>query len=68
MPAPRLRGEPSLRIAARTEQHFCPIKHANRLATTPSRYHKYLPYGDARAYRGQAEAVARDYSDIPPEG
>jgi hypothetical protein len=54
-------------IAARSEQHFCPIKHARRLATTPSRYAKYLPYGDAQAYREQSEAVAQDYSDIPPE-
>jgi hypothetical protein len=54
-------------IAARTEQHFCPIKHAHRLAATSSRYAKYLPYGDARAYRGEADAVAQDYSDIPPE-
>jgi hypothetical protein len=55
-------------IAARTEQHFCPIKHAHRLATTPSRYAKYLPYGDARAYRERSETVAQDYSDIAPEG
>ena len=55
-------------IAARTEQHFCPIKHAHRLATTPSRYGKYLPYGDARAYRAQSEAIAKDYDDIAPEG
>ena len=55
-------------IASRTEQHFCPIKHAHRLATTPSRYGKYLPYGDARAYRGEADAVAQDYKDIAPEG
>ena len=55
-------------IASRTEQRFCPIKHAHRLATTPSRYGKYLPYGAARAYRGEAEAVAQDYRDIAPEG
>ena len=54
-------------IAARTEQHFCPIKHAQRLAATPSRYAKYLPYGDARAYREQSEAVAQAYSDIAPD-
>ena len=54
-------------IASRTEQHFCPIKHAHKLATTTSRYGKYLPYGDAKAYRGKAEAVAQDYSDIPPD-
>jgi hypothetical protein len=54
-------------ISARTEQHFCPIKHAHRLATTPSRYAKYLPYGDAKAYRREADAVAQDYKDIAPE-
>jgi hypothetical protein len=54
-------------IAARTEQHFCPIKHARRLATTPSRYDKYLPYGDARGYRAQSAAVGQDYRDIAPE-
>ena len=54
-------------IASRTEQHFCPIKHAHRLATTPSRYGKYLPYGDARGYRARSEAIAQDYNDIEPE-
>jgi hypothetical protein len=54
-------------IASRSEQHFCPIKHAHRLATTPSRYGKYLPYGDAKAYRREADAIAQDYSDLPPD-
>jgi hypothetical protein len=53
-------------IAARTEQHFCPIKHAQRLAKTHSRYGKFLPYGDARAYRAESEAVARAYDDLAP--
>lgn len=51
-------------IAARTEQHFCPIKHALRNLQSHSRYAKMLPYGDARAYREQAETVAQDYSDL----
>jgi hypothetical protein len=51
-------------IAARTEQHFCPIKHAHRLVQTHSRYGKFLPYGDARAYREQSDAVARAYNDL----
>ena len=51
-------------IAARTEQHFCPIKHAQRLRQTHSRYGKFLPYGDARAYREQADIVAQAYDDI----
>jgi len=51
-------------IAARTEQHFCPIKHAHRLAQTHSRYGKFLPYGDAQAYRDESDAVARAYDDL----
>jgi hypothetical protein len=51
-------------IAARTEQHFCPIKHARRLVKVHSRYAKFLPYGDAEAYREQSAAVARAYSDL----
>jgi hypothetical protein len=51
-------------IAARTEQYFCPIKHAHRLVQTHSRYAKFLPYGDARAYREQSDAVARAYNDL----
>jgi len=51
-------------IAARTEQHFCPIKHAHRLAQTHSRYGKFLPYGDAKVYREQSDAVAQAYDDL----
>lgn len=51
-------------IAARTEQYFCPIKHAHRMTQTHSRYGKFLPYGDARAYREQSDAVARAYDDL----
>jgi len=51
-------------IAARTEQHFCPIKHAHRLVQTHSRYARFLPYGDAKAYRQQSDAVAHAYSDL----
>ena len=51
-------------IAARTEQHFCPIKHAHTLAKTHSRYAKFLPYGDAKAYRKQSGGLACAYDDL----
>ena len=51
-------------IAARTEQYFCPIKHAHRLVQTHSRYGKFLPYGDAGAYRLQSDTVARAFDDL----
>jgi len=51
-------------IAARSEQYFCPIKHARPLVGMHSRYAKFLPYGDARAYREQSAALAHAYSDL----
>jgi hypothetical protein len=51
-------------IAARTEQHFCPIKHARRTLQSHSRDSHMLPYGDARAYRTQSGLVAQDYKDL----
>ena len=54
-------------IAARTEQRFCPIQHANSLVQPHSRYTHFLPYGDARAYRVRSAAVARAYGDLAAE-
>ncbi len=51
-------------IAARTEQHFCPIKHARRSLQSHSRDAHMLPYGDARAYRAKSTAVAQDFGDL----
>ena len=38
-------------IASRTEQFWCPIKHARRLKGIENRYHGYIDYGDAETYR-----------------
>lgn len=51
-------------IAARTEQYWCPIKHARRMKGIHSRYKKFLDYGDAEGYRDRIETVRRDFSDI----
>lgn len=37
-------------IVARTEQYFCPIKHARKILGTHSRYHRFLAFGDADNY------------------
>ena len=55
-------------VAARTERHFCPIKHARRLAHAHSQYAAFLPYGDGRAYRQQADAIENGPFDIVPKG
>lgn len=38
-------------VAARTEQYWCPIKHARAIPNPHPRYHVFLDYGDAEGYR-----------------
>ncbi len=51
-------------IAARTEQHWCPIKHARRIGSIHSRYRKFLEYGDGDGYRNRVEEIRRDFEDL----
>jgi hypothetical protein len=51
-------------IAGRTEQYWCPIKHARRTSGFHSRYSKFLEYGDAEGYRREIEKVRHDFEDI----
>ena len=51
-------------IAGRTEQYWCPIKHALRLKTMHSRYRNFLDYGDAEDTRKRIEQVRRDFDDL----
>jgi hypothetical protein len=50
-------------IAARTEQYFCPIKHAQRCAGMHSRYRGFLEFGDTEAYKKE---LARVRADLKP--
>ena len=43
-------------ILARTEQYFCPIKHARKVLGTHARYANFLPYGAATDYEAKLEA------------
>jgi hypothetical protein len=38
-------------VAARTEQYWCPIRHARRIPVPHGRYHLFFDYGDAERYR-----------------
>lgn len=41
-------------IAARTEQYWCPIKHARRVIGAHARYARFDDYGDAENYQARA--------------
>lgn len=43
-------------IVARTEQYWCPIKHAHKVLDTHKRYAHFAEFGDAEAYK---EAMLR---------
>lgn len=42
-------------IVARTEQYFCPIKHARKILGTHARYARFLDFGDAANYEEKLE-------------
>lgn len=42
-------------IVAKTEQYFCPIKHARKILGTHSRYAHFLDYGEATDYEVKLE-------------
>ncbi len=51
-------------VAGRTEQHWCPIKHARRIQNAHDRYSHFLPYADAHAYREGIDKVRCDFKDL----
>jgi hypothetical protein len=44
-------------IIARTEQYFCPIKHATKILSPHSHYAQFLTYGDATHLHEKMEAL-----------
>lgn len=54
-------------IATRTEQYWCPIKHASQLKVEHSRYKRFLEYGDSEQFRASAGSVRSDFRDLDDE-
>jgi len=50
-------------IVARTEQYWCPIKHAQRVLQAHSRYSRFVDFGDAEAYRRELAKLRCDFDD-----
>lgn len=47
-------------IAGRTEQYWCPIKHARRAAGPHAHYHEFVDYGDAAGYRRELPVLREE--------
>jgi hypothetical protein len=47
-------------VSSRTEQYWCPIKHARRVIASHDHYAAFLDYGDAEAYRRELSALRQD--------
>jgi hypothetical protein len=46
-------------VAARTEQYWCPIKHARTVPAPHGRYHHFFEYGDAEGYHRHLSRARR---------
>ena len=53
-------------VASRTEQYWCPIKHARRLRAAHERYPNFFDYGDAEAYRQGLNRLRRQLGQGKP--
>ena len=51
-------------ILARTEQYFCPIKHARKILGSHARYRNFLDFGDGEDYEARLEAFRVGMSKI----
>ncbi|ABD68130.1 conserved hypothetical protein [Rhodoferax ferrireducens T118] len=55
-------------IIGRTEEYFCPIKHARKMLGAHSRYARFLAYGEAQDYEAKLEQFRVRLGDKqPPE-
>lgn len=50
-------------VAARTEQYWCPIKHARRIKAAHERYPGFFDYGDAEAFQQGLNRLRKQYGD-----
>lgn len=54
-------------IVARTEQYFCPIKHARKILGTHARYHQFLEFGDAENYEQKVNEYRNSLGNEHPD-
>lgn len=59
-------------ISSRTEQYWCPIKHALAVTDPHLRYYQFLEYGDAEGYRARLaefrQRLRTETAEVGPAG
>ena len=50
-------------VASRTEQYWCPIKHARRIKAAHERYPRFFDHGDAEAFRQGLNRLRRQFDE-----
>jgi hypothetical protein len=55
-------------VAGRTEQYWCPIRHAHRVRAPHLQYRHFIDYGDAEGYRRRLIPLRSALNDDPPAG
>jgi len=50
-------------VAARTEQYWCPIRHAKRVIAPHAHYREFVEYGDAEAYKKRLPMLRAELRD-----
>ncbi len=54
-------------ITARTEQYWCPIKHARRVLQAHTYYNGFVDYGDAESYRQELQNLRDELTHLDQE-
>ncbi|MBI4248648.1 MAG: hypothetical protein HY611_04025 [Elusimicrobia bacterium] len=55
-------------ITGRTEQYFCPIKHAAGRPSPHPHYHRFFDYGDGEKYRKELKNIRKDLQEAGEAG
>lgn len=53
----------AMEVAARTEQYWCPIKHARKVIGRHSRYYDFLDFGEADKYQDHLQEYRRKLAE-----
>jgi hypothetical protein len=51
-------------VAGRTEQYWCPIKHAWHTPQPHWRYGEFVDFGDGEVYRQELQALRQTLQDL----